>query len=203
MKNFFSNLKKGCIEENPVLVFMLGLCPLLAASETLFSGMTMGAAVIITLVLSGIVISLIRKIIPENIKIIVYMLIIACFVTAIELLLQAFLPPMAEKLGIYLPLLTVSGFTLAKAECVAGRKKVGTAVVDAVITGISFFAVIFVLSFVRELLGCGTLFGLRILPAEYCIQTVGMPVGAFMLLGVLLAMFGKITSRKVGKEEKR
>ena len=150
MKKFLSRLKKGCIEENPVLVFMLGLCPLLAASETLFSGMTMGAAVIITLVLSGAVISLIRKIIPEKIKIIVYMLVIACFVTAIELLLHAFIPPMAERLGIYLPLLTVSGLTLAKAECIAGRKKIGATVVDAVITGIAFFAVIFVLSFVRK-----------------------------------------------------
>ena len=202
MKNFFSGLKKGCIEENPVLVFMLGLCPLLAASETLFSGLTMGVSVIITLVLSGIVVSLIKGIIPDKIKIIVYMLVIACFVTVIELLLRAFLPPMAEKLGIYLPLLTVSGLTLAKAECVAGRKKVGVTVVDAVITGIAFLAVIFVLSFIRELLGCGTLFGMRILPAEYCIQTVGMPVGAFMLFGLLLALFIKATSRKNGKEEK-
>lgn len=203
MKTFLSKLKTGCLEENPVLVFMLGLCPLLAASETLFSGITMGVSVIITLLLSGVVVSLIKGIIPEKIKIIVYMLVIACFVTVIELLLHAFIPPMAEKLGIYLPLLTVSGLTLAKAECVAGRKKAGATVADAIITGLAFFAVIFVLSFVRELLGCGTLFGLRILPAEFCIQTVGMPAGAFMLFGLLLALFGKITSRKTGKEEKR
>lgn len=196
MKKLLNRLKRGCVEENPVLVMMLGLTPLLAASETLFSGLTMGASVIFTLVLSCTVISLIRKIIPSQIKTIVYMLIIACFVTVIELLLRAFIPPMADSLGVYLPLLTVSGIVLARAENFSDKNGVGASALDALICGIGFFAVIFVLSFVRELLGCGTLFGLCIFPAEYSMLIVGMPVGAFMLLGLIIAVFNKIVEKE-------
>lgn len=194
MKKLACFLKHSVLFENAPLVLLLGLCPLLGASSSLISGIGMGVCTLLVLVLAGFVISIVGRFIPESVKSVSYMVIIAFFVALFELLVHALLPVVYESLGIYLPLVAVSGIAFARAESSEGEG-VGTAVAQGVSMGLGFLVVILVMSLVRELVGQGTFFGLRVIPEEYAARLIASPFGALVILGFLLAIFRKLVVR--------
>ena len=186
--NFGKQLKEGLLTQNPVLVQLLGMCSTLAITTSIFNGLGMGVSVMIILTCSNIVISLLRKIIPDQIRIAAYIVVIAGFVTMVDLLLQAFLPDIAESLGVFIPLIVVNCIILARAESFASKNKVLPAAVDGICQGIGYTLVLLVMSAVREFLGSGALAGKQIFPAEYGALMMTLPVGGFLTLGCLIAL---------------
>ncbi len=186
--NFGKQLKQGLITENPVLVQLLGMCSTLAITTTVSNGLCMGVSVLIILTCSNIVISLLRKIIPDQIRIAAYIVVIAGFVTMVELLLQAFLPDIAESLGVFIPLIVVNCIILARAESFASKHGVLASAVDGVCQGLGYTAVLLVMSAIREVLGSGTLAGVPIYPRRFAAMLLAQPVGGFLTLGCLIAL---------------
>lgn len=186
MKKILDFLRESVIEKSSPLVYLLGLCLVLGTSASLITGTAMGIAVILVLVLSSFVISLLARFIPDSIRPIAYMVTVAFFVAVIEILLRVFAAPLRSALGIYLPLIAASGIAFASVQT-SEREGCGRAVLSALGSGLSFLAVIFIMSLVREFFGQGTFFGLRILPEEYAMRALASPFGAFILLGLLVA----------------
>ena len=186
--NFGKQLKEGLLTENPVLVQLLGMCSTLAITTSISNGLGMGVSVLIILTCSNIVISLLRKIIPDQIRIAAYIVVIAGFVTMVDLLLQAYFQDIAESLGVFIPLIVVNCIILARAESFASKNKVLPSAVDGICQGIGYTLVLLVMSAIRELLGSGTLAGSRIFPAEYGAMMMVLPVGGFLTLGCLIAL---------------
>ena len=186
--NFKKQLKEGLLTQNPVLVQLLGMCSTMAITTTIFNGLGMGVSVLIILTCSNVVISLLRKIIPDQIRIAAYVVVIAGFVTMVDLLLQAFLPDIAESLGVFIPLIVVNCIILARAESFASKNKVLPAALDGICQGIGYTLVLLVMSAIRELLGSGSLAGNQIFPAEYGALMMALPVGGFLTLGCLIAL---------------
>ena len=196
--NVGKQLKEGLLTQNPVLVQLLGMCSTLAITTTISNGIGMGLSVTIILTLSNIFISLLRKIIPEQVRIAAYIVVIAGFVTMVDLMLQAFFPDIAESLGVFIPLIVVNCIILARAESFASKNKPAAAAVDGICQGLGYTAVLVVMSAIRELLGAGTLNGVRMFPAEYAVQMLALPVGGFLTLGCLIALFQWVRG-KTGK----
>ena len=186
--NVGKQIKEGLLTQNPVLVQLLGMCSTLAITTTVFNGIGMGLSVTIILTLSNIFISLLRKIIPEQVRIAAYIVVIAGFVTMVDLLLQAFFPDIAESLGVFIPLIVVNCIILARAESFASKNKPVAAAIDGICQGLGYTLVLVVMSAIRELLGSGTLAGTRIFPAEYAASMLALPVGGFLTLGFLIAL---------------
>ena len=186
--NFKKQLKEGLLTQNPVLVQLLGMCSTMAITTTIFNGLGMGVSVLIILTCSNVVISLLRKIIPDQIRIAAYVVVIAGFVTMVDLLLQAFLPDIAESLGVFIPLIVVNCIILARAESCASKHKVLPAAVDGICQGIGYTLVLLVMSTIREFLGSGSLAGHQIFPSEYGAMMLALPVGGFLTLGCLIAL---------------
>jgi len=186
--NFGKQLKEGLLTQNPVLVQLLGMCSTLAITTSISNGLGMGVAVLIVLTCSNVVISLLRKIIPDQIRIAAYIVVIAGFVTMVDLLLQAFLPDIAESLGIFIPLIVVNCIILARAESFASKNGVLASAVDGICQGIGYTLVLLVMSGIREVLGGGTLAGIQLFPAEYGALMMILPVGGFLTLGFLIAL---------------
>ena len=186
--HFGKQLKEGLLTQNPVLVQLLGMCSTLAITTSIFNGLGMGVSVMIILTCSNIVISLLRKLIPDQIRIAAYIVVIAGFVTMVDLLLQAFLPDIAESLGVFIPLIVVNCIILARAESFASKNKVLPAAVDGICQGIGYTLVLLVMSAIREFLGSGALAGNQIFPAEYGALMMILPVGGFLTLGCLIAL---------------
>ena len=186
--NVGKQLKEGLLTQNPVLVQLLGMCSTLAITTTISNGIGMGLSVTIILTLSNIFISLLRKIIPEQVRIACYIVVIAGFVTMVDLLLQAFFPDIAESLGVFIPLIVVNCIILARAESFASKNKPAVAAVDGICQGIGYTLVLLVMSAIRELLGSGALAGSQIFPAEYSASLIAQPVGGFLTLGFLIAL---------------
>ena len=186
--NFGKQLKAGLLTENPVLVQLLGMCSTLAITTSISNGLGMGVSVLIILTCSNVVISLLRKIIPDQIRIAAYIVVIAGFVTMVDLLLQAYFQDIAESLGVFIPLIVVNCIILARAESFASKNKVLPSAVDGICQGIGYTLVLLVMSAIRELLGSGTLAGSRIFPAEYGAMMMVLPVGGFLTLGCLIAL---------------
>ena len=186
--NVGKQLKEGLLTQNPVLVQLLGMCSTLAITTTISNGIGMGLSVTIILTLSNIFISLLRKIIPEQVRIACYIVVIAGFVTMVNLLLQAFFPDIAESLGVFIPLIVVNCIILARAESFASKNKPVAAAVDGICQGIGYTLVLLVMSAIRELLGSGALAGSQIFPAEYSASLIAQPVGGFLTLGFLIAL---------------
>ena len=195
------DLKKQCREglltNNPVLVQLLGMCSTMAITTTLFNGLGMGVSVIIILTCSNIVISLLRKLIPDKIRIACYIVVVAGFVTIVDLLLQAFLPSLSENLGVFIPLIVVNCIILARAEAFASKNTVLASAADGVFQGVGYTLVLIVMCVVRELLGNGTFgggllgpdgAGLRLIPEGYPALLVILPFGGFITLGCLIAL---------------
>ncbi len=189
--------RDGLIGNNPVLVQLLGMCSTMAITTTLFNGIGMGISVLIILTCSNIVIALLRKIIPNKIRIACYIVVVAGFVTMVDLLLQAFLPSLSENLGVFIPLIVVNCIILARAESFASKNTVLASAVDGIAQGIGYTAVLIVMCVIRELLGNGTFgggiigadgAGIRLIPHEYTALLVVLPFGGFITLGCLIAL---------------
>ena len=186
--NIGKQLKDGFLTQNPVLVQLLGMCSTLAITTTIANGIGMGASVTIILTLSNVIISLLRKVIPEQVRIACYIVVIAGFVTMVDLLLQAFFPDIAESLGVFIPLIVVNCIILARAESFASKNKPVSAAVDGICQGLGYAMVLIVMSAIRELLGSGALAGTQLFPAEYSASLIAQPVGGFLTLGCLIAL---------------
>ena len=207
--NFGKQLKEGLLTENPVLVQLLGMCSTMAITTSIFNGLGMGVSVLIILTCSNVVISLLRKIIPDQIRIAAYVVVIAGFVTMVDLLLQAYFQDIAESLGVFIPLIVVNCIILARAESFASKHKVLPAAVDGICQGIGYTLVLLVMSVIREFLGSGTFgsgvlgggAGIRIFPADYGALMMVLPVGGFLTLGCLIALVQWVQNRqKEGKK---
>jgi len=198
--NIGKQLKDGFLTQNPVLVQLLGMCSTLAITTTISNGIGMGLSVTIILTLSNIFISLLRRIIPEQVRIACYIVVIAGFVTMVDLLLQAFFPDIAESLGVFIPLIVVNCIILARAESFASKSKPLPAAIDGICQGLGYTMILLVMSAIRELLGAGTLAGFRIIPEQFPIGILTLPVGGFLVLGFLIAaMQWALSKSKEGK----
>ena len=210
--NFGKQFKEGLITNNPVLVQVLGMCSTLAITTSLMNGLGMGVAVIIILTAANVVISAIRKIVPDKIRIAMFIVVIAGFVTCIDLLLQAFLPSIAESLGVFIPLIVVNCIILGRAEAFAYKNGVVASAVDGICQGIGYTVVLVVMSEIRELLGAGTLGagllgegakGIQIIPSQFPAGLLTLPAGGFLVLGALIALTQWALSREKNKEESK
>ena len=187
--NFGKQLKEGLITQNPVLVQVLGMCSTMAITTSFFNGLGMGVSVLIILTLSNIFIALLRKIIPNEVRIACYIVVIAGFVTCVDLLLKAFVPALSNSLGVFIPLIVVNCIILGRAEGFASKNGIGASAVDGICQGIGYTVVLVIMCTVRELLGAGTLMGIQIMPASYTpALMLVLPVGGFLCLGTLIAV---------------
>ena len=204
--------KDGLLTQNPVLVQLLGMCSTMAITTTLFNGIGMGLCVTIILICSNVVISLLRKVIPSKIRIAAYVVVIAGFVTIVDLLMQAYLPALSESLGIFIPLIVVNCIILGRAEAFASKNSVAASALDGVFQGLGDTIVLVVICVVRELLGSGTFgggilgvdgAGIRILPEQFPAMMMILPVGGFLTLGVLIAVVQYFLNKsKKGADQK-
>ena len=195
------NLLKGIIKENPVLVLILGTCPTLAVSTSVSSALGMGAAATIVLLCSNIVISALRKVIPDTVRIPCYIVLIAGFVTMVQMLVKAFAPALDESLGIYLPLIVVNCIILGRAEMYANKNKVIDSAIDALGMGAGFTLALLLMATIREVFGSGTWMGIQIpVLAQNNISIMTMAPGGFLVFGILIAVVNKISSGKNGKK---
>ena len=208
--NFKKQFKEGLLTRNPVLAQLLGMCSTLAITTSLFNGLGMGLAVTIILICSNVLISALRKVIPNQIRIAAYIVIIAGFVTVVDLLLQAFLPDLAESLGVFIPLIVVNCVILGRAEAFASKNGVLASAVDGLCQGIGYTVALVVMCVIRELLGSGTFgggllgengAGIQIFPADYAALQMIMPVGGFLTLGFVVAGFQWLL-RKIENKKK-
>ena len=205
--NFKRQLKEGLITQNPVLVQLLGMCSTMAITTSISNGIGMGISVLIILTLSNIFISLLRKIIPNEVRIACYIVVIAGFVTIVDLCLQAFFPAIAKSLGVFIPLIVVNCIILGRAEAFANKNSVLASAVDGICQGIGYAIVHVIICAVRELLGNGTLLGYQIMPASYTpALMLVLPVGGFLCLGTLIAVMqwalAKSEKKAAEKKEK-
>ncbi|MDD6644485.1 MAG: electron transport complex subunit E [Oscillospiraceae bacterium] len=195
------NLLKGIIKENPVLVLVLGTCPTLAVTTNVMSALGMGAAATIVLLCSNVVISALRNIIPDKVRIPCYIVLIAGFVTMVQMLVKAFAPALDEALGIFLPLIVVNCIILGRAEMFANKNKVIDSAIDAVGMGAGFTLALFLMATIREVLGNGTWLGISIpILAENNISIMTMAPGGFLVFGILIAIVNKISGGKNTKK---
>ena len=206
--HFGKQFKEGLLSKNPVFAQLLGMCSVLAITTSLFNGIGMGVSVTIILICSNVLISALRKVIPSQIRIAAYIVIIAAFVTMVDLLLQAFIPDLSESLGVFLPLIVVNCIILGRAEAFASKNGVLASAVDGITQGIGYTAALVCICVVRELLGNGTFGsgvisaeGARILPEPFPAMIMILPVGGFLTLGALIAFTQWLTKRIREKEE--
>ena len=187
---------EGLLTQNPVLVQVLGMCSTMAITTSFFNGLGMGVAVLVILTLSNIIISLIRKIVPDKIRIAMFIVVIAGFVTMVDLLIQAFLPDLASSLGVFIPLIVVNCIILGRAEGFSYKNGVVDSFFDGIFQGIGYTVVLLIMCIIREFLGTGTFGGgllgvdgkgIQIIPAEFGIKMLTLPVGGFLVLGCLIA----------------
>ena len=207
--DFKKQLHEGLLTKNPVLVQLLGMCSVLAITTSLFNGLGMGIAVTIILICSNVLISALRKVIPSQIRIAAYIVIIAGFVTVVDLLLQAFLPDLSESLGVFIPLIVVNCVILGRAEAFASKNNVLASALDGLCQGIGYTVALVGMCVVRELLGSGTFGGgilnngegIVIIPEGYPAMHMVMPVGGFLTLGFLVAGFQWLMRRMQNKKK--
>jgi len=194
--NKLSMLTKGFIKENPTFVLVLGMCPTLATTSSAINGLEMGLATMFVLILSNIFISIIAPRVPDKVHIPVYIVVIATFVTVLQLLMQAYLPAsIYSSLGIFIPLIVVNCIVLGRAEAFASSHGPVESALDGIGIGIGFTMSLTVIGLVREILGNGSVFGFKFLPGDGCLAFIMAP-GAFLVLGYLMVLFNKIADRK-------
>jgi electron transport complex protein RnfE len=180
-------LTNGFIKENPTLVLVLGTCPSLAVTTSIFNALGMGAATTFVLIMSNMLISMLKSVIPDKIRIPCYILVIATFVTIVDLIIQAYVPALSSSLGVFIPLIVVNCIVLGRAEAFAGKNSVFDSTLDGIGMGIGFTLAIFIIAFFRELLGSGALFGQNIIPFDGILIFVLAP-GAFIVFGFTIAV---------------
>ena len=220
------NLKKqfmeGLITQNPVLVQVLGMCSTMAITTSFFNGLGMGISVLVILTLSNVIIAAIRKIIPDKIRIAMFIVVIAGFVTCVDLLIQAFVPALSESLGVFIPLIVVNCIILGRAEAFSYKNGIGASFWDGIFQGIGYTVVLLIMCVIREFLGAGTILGglleigengltfglgtaagIRILPEQFPMGMLTLPVGGFLILAVLIAAMQWALSKSKNKEESK
>lgn len=200
--NTLQNFSKGIIKENPVLVLVLGTCPTLATSTSVMNALGMGAAATIVLLCSNVVISALRKIIPDKVRIPCYIVLIAGFVTMVQMLVKAFAPALDQSLGIFLPLIVVNCIILGRAEMFANKNKVFDSAVDALGMGAGFTLALTLMATLREVFGNGSFMDIPIpLLSDYKISIMTMAPGGFFVFGCLIALVNKLSDGKNRKQD--
>ena len=211
--NLGKQFKEGLITNNPVLVQVLGMCSTMAITTSFFNGLGMGVAVTVILTLSNVIIAAIRKIVPDKIRIAMFIVVIAGFVTCVDLLIQAFVPALSESLGVFIPLIVVNCIILGRAESFSYKNGVVASFFDGIFQGIGYTVVLLIMCIIRELLGAGTFGGgilgpdakgIQIIPSQFPAGMLTLPVGGFLVLGCLIAAMQWALSRpKKNKEESK
>ena len=209
--NLGKQFKEGLLTNNPVLVQVIGMCSTMAITTSMFNGIGMGVAVTVILTLSNVIIAAIRKIIPDKIRIAMFIVVIAGFVTCVDLLIQAFVPALSESLGVFIPLIVVNCIILGRAEAFSYKNGVVASFWDGIFQGIGYTAVLLVMCIIREFLGAGTFGGgilnggdgIRILPEQFPIGMLTLPVGGFLVLACLIAAMQWALSKSKNKEESK
>lgn len=195
MSNKFSLVTDGLIKNNPTFVLVLGMCPTLATTTSAINGLEMGLATLFVLVLSNIAISLVAPAVPDKVRIPVYIVVIATFVTVLQLLMQAYVPSVYDTLGLFIPLIVVNCIVLGRAEAFANKNSVGASALDGLGVGLGFTFSLTVIGIVREILGSGSVFGWKFIPGDGILAFVMAP-GAFIALGYLMVLFNKYLAKK-------
>ena len=195
--NFFQAIKNGLIDDNPTFSQVLGMCPTLAVTTSAINGLGMGLATTAVLILSNFVISLLRKVIPSKIRIPAYIVVIASFVTVVGMLMRAYVPALDAALGLFIPLIVVNCIILARAESFASKNGPVASIGDGIGMGLGFAMALTILGSVREILGNGSIFGMSMFGANFQPALIMiLPPGAFLALGMILALINKIKSNK-------
>ena len=196
MKNKALNtVLNGILRENPVFALVLGMCPTLATTTSALNGMSMGLATTFVLICSNVVISLLKNLIPDKVRIPAFIVVIATFVTMVQLLMQAYLPAIYEVLGLFIPLIVVNCIVLGRAEAFAAKNTVGLSALDGLGMGLGFSLALTLIGAVRELLGTGSLFGMNLYSETYGMLIFVLAPGAFIVLGYLMAIVQKLLKK--------
>ncbi|MBP8933710.1 MAG: electron transport complex subunit E [Candidatus Atribacteria bacterium] len=197
MNQFWYYFKNGIINENPVLRLMVGICSVLAVSVKVENCLAMGAAVTFVTVCSSAVISSMRKIVPDEVRIPIFIVVISTFTTIVDLVMKAYMPPLSKAMGIFIPLIVVNCIIMARAEAFASRKPVLISIADALGMGIGYTLVITAIGVVRELFGYGSILSFPLLPKTYKgMMFMVFPPGAFLLIGIYIAVLNHLSRRK-------
>lgn len=194
--NYFKTILNGIVKENPTFVLLLGMCPTLATTSSAINGMGMGVATMFVLICSNVFISLLKNLIPDGVRIPCYIVVIASFVTVLQMLMQAYVPDLYKTLGIFIPLIVVNCIILGRAEAFAAKNNVLASLCDGVGIGLGFTIALTILGMVREFLGKGTFFGMQVLPASTNMLVFVLAPGAFITLGLLIAVVNSVKNRK-------
>jgi len=197
MNTTWNNFVRGIIKENPVFVMLLGMCPTLGVTSTSFNGLGMGIATMFVLIMSNIVVSLIKQLIPNKVRIPAFIVVIASFVTIVEMVLEAYIPFLYEQLGIFIPLIVVNCLILGRAEAFASKNNLIQSVIDGLGMGIGFTLALTALGMTREILGSGTIFNLSLFGENASMMILFiLPPGAFIALAYLAALYNRLTLKK-------
>ena len=210
--NLGKQFKEGLITNNPVLVQVLGMCSTMAITTSFFNGLGMGISVLVILTLSNVIIAAMRKIIPDKIRIAMFIVVIAGFVTCVDLLIQAFVPALSESLGVFIPLIVVNCIILGRAEAFSYKNGIAASFWDGIFQGFGYTVVLLIMCIIREFLGAGTFGGgllgpdgkgIQILPSQFPAGMLTLPVGGFLVLACLIAAMQWALSRSKNKEESK
>ena len=193
--SYISIIKNGIVKENPTFVLMLGMCPTLATTTSALNGMSMGLATMAVLICTNFVISCIKSLTPDKVRIPVFVVVIASFVTVLQLIIKAYLPEIDKDLGIFIPLIVVNCIILGRAEAFACKHTPLASIFDGIGIGLGFTMALTFLGMVRELFGAGSLFGATILPETSNVLLFVLPPGAFISLGFLTAIMGRLSNK--------
>ncbi len=192
MNKALKTLTNGIVRENPTFALVLGMCPTLATTTSALNGMSMGLATTFVLLCSNVVISLLKNLIPDKVRIPAFIVVIATFVTMVQLLMQAYLPALYESLGLFIPLIVVNCIVLGRAEAFAAKNSVGLSALDGLGMGLGFTLSLSVIGCIRELLGTGCIFGLSVYPDTYGMLIFVLAPGAFIVLAYLMGLVHKL-----------
>ena len=190
--NQWDNLTKGFLRENPTFTLLLGMCPTLGVTSSAINGLGMGLATAFVLIMSNVAISTVKNVIPDKVHIPCYIVIIASFVTVVELCMQAYLPSLFNSLGLFIPLIVVNCIVLGRAEAFASKNSVFSSAIDGLSIGLGFSFSLTLLGAIREFLGSGKIFSISIYPSDYGMLLFVLAPGAFIVLGYLIAIMNKI-----------
>lgn len=192
---YLNIITNGILRENPTFVLLLGMCPTLATTTSATNGMSMGLATMFVLICSNVVISLIKNLVPDMVRIPVFVVVIAAFVSTLQMLMEAYLPEINKSLGLYIPLIVVNCIILGRAEAFACKNNPAASACDGIGIGLGFTLALTLLGTVRELIGAGSLFGITLLPETCNVLLFVLPPGAFITLGYLIAIVNRLTRK--------
>ena len=195
MSNAMKTLTNGILKENPTFALVLGMCPTLATTTSAVNGMSMGLATLFGLVCSNVVISLLKNLIPDKVRIPAFIVVIATFVTMVQLVMQAYLPAIYDVLGLFIPLIVVNCIVLGRAEAFAAKNTVGLSALDGIGMGLGFTLSLTVLGVIREFLGAGTVFGFQLYSSQFAALIFVLAPGAFIALAYMMAAVNKLQKK--------